>query len=549
MKRVVRPAAALLVSVLLLCGCLPAATAGMGAAAVPVPAHRPSRVVTWNKAMLAAVRNGPPRPTVIARSLFMAHQAMYDAWALYDPAATPMTLDASLRRPKRERTTANKAAAVSQAAYQTLVELFPDYEQKTQAFSTLLGELGYTALRGPEAGTPAGIGYAAAQAVLAARETDGSNAEHNYADRISAAFPELYAAVNSADPAAPKAIGGPAFDPNRWQPLRVPTGTLKDADGLPIVGDDPASYKDQFFLTPHWGAVRPFAVASGDQFRPPAPPQAGSDAPYIDGRGKRMTNDQAYQRQVDEILATSAGLTDKQKVIAEYWADGPRSETPPGHWNLLAHGISARDRHGLDEDIKLYWALNGALVDAGIAAWDAKRAYDFVRPVSAIRHKYAGQMVRAWGGPNRGAQWIPGEAWQPYQDPAFVTPPFSEYVSGHSTYSTAAAAVLTAFTGSARFYDGKTTLPNADGAPTLLGQHVMEAGANRFEQSPSADVTLRWRTFQEAAAEAGLSRRYGGIHFQDGDLRGREMGRRIGAQAFRLAERYWTGKGAAGAEG
>lgn len=89
--------------------------------------------------------------------------------------------------------------------------------------------------------------------------------------------------------------------------------------------------------------MTPFALTSGGQFRPSAPPQAGSDVPYTDALGQTMTNDQAYRLQVDEILNYNGNLSDEQKVIAEYWADGPRSETPLGHWNPIAHGISYLD--------------------------------------------------------------------------------------------------------------------------------------------------------------------------------------------------------------
>jgi hypothetical protein len=293
--------------------------------------------------------------------------------------------------------------------------------------------------------------------------------------------------------------------------------------------------------------VRPFALVSGDQFRPPAPPKWGSDESYVDAMGQRMSEDDSYHMQVDEILHISAALTDEQKVIAEYWADGPRSETPPGHWNAIAHGVAYRDRHTIDDDVKLFFVLNGALFDASIAAWDAKRVYDCVRPVSAIQHKYQGQMISAWGGPNQGTQLIAGETWRPYQELTFVTPPFSEFVSGHSTFSASAATVLTQFTGSTRYYDGVTILYNEDfnrdGIPDMLGQHIVAAGGNNFEDSPATVVVLQWETFQEAADEAGLSRRYGGIHFQDGDLRGRQMGRDIGTQAFDYALGLWNGVG------
>lgn len=515
----------------------------------PADAYHATVVVLWNEAMLAAVRHGRPRPTVTARAQYMMHQAIYDAWSLYDPVAVPTLLDPQLRRPAELHTDANKAAAISQAAYTLSVALFPEYEAKTRCFSRLLDILGYEPDPSIDLTTPAGIGYAAAQAVLADRADDGSNAANDYADVTSDYYPELYQPLNSGDPLAANGVLGAAFSPNHWEPLRVPTGAVKDEYGTATVDPaNPASFREQVYLTPHWGAVRPFALAAGDQFRPPAPPQLGSDTPYTDGLGRTMTNDAAFRLQVDEIVQLNANLTDELKVVAEYWADGPRSETPPGHWNAIAHGIAFRDRHTIDDDVKLFFALNGALFDASIAAWEAKRAYDFVRPITAIHYLYAGQMIEAWAGPDRGTQVIPAAQWLPYQDTTFVTPAFAEYVSGHSSYSAAAAVVLTEFTGSNRFYDGKTLLYdedfNRDGLPDLLGQHVIGVGDNMFESSPTQTVILQWETFQEAANEAGLSRRYGGIHFLDADLRGRELGRNVGVQAYDHAAQFWDGSAA-----
>jgi hypothetical protein len=257
-----------------------------------------------------------------------------------------------------------------------------------------------------------------------------------------------------------------------------------------------------------------------------------------------MTNHEAWNMQVDELLDISATLTDRQKVIAEFWADGPQTWTPPGHWNQLAQGIATRDNHTIGDSVKMYFALNGALLDAGIAAWDAKRIHDCIRPVSAIQYKYFGQQILAWGGPDQGTQLINGEAWQPYQSQTFVTPPFAEFVSGHSTFSRAAREVLSAFSGTDALYDGVTHLGedwDGDGKEDLMGQHIVLPGGCLFENCPGATVVLQWTTLLEAADEAGVSRRYGGIHFQDGDLRGREMGRQIGQQAFAHAKQFWLG--------
>jgi hypothetical protein len=173
----------------------------------------------------------------------------------------------------------------------------------------------------------------------------------------------------------------------------------------------------------------------------------------------------------------------------------------------------------------MFFALNNALMDAAIAAWECKRFYDYVRPITAIRFLFAGRPIEAWGGPYRGTQTIDGGDWLPYQPGTFLTPPFAEYVSGHSTFSAAAAEVLARFTRSDFFGYGV----------------VLPPGSSRIEPgvTPAKPVVLFWPTFSAAAAEAGWSRRYGGIHFRDGDLEGRRLGRRVGAAVWKEAMRLF----------
>ena len=214
-------------------------------------------------------------------------------------------------------------------------------------------------------------------------------------------------------------------------------------------------------------------------------------------------------------------------MIAEYWKVGPHSETPPGHWALLAQFISNRDHHTLDQDIKLFFALTNATLDASIVAWDAKRAFDSVRPVTAICYLFHGQEIRSWSGPGKGTVTIDGRDWLPYQLASFPTPAFPEFISGHSTFSAAAASILERFTGSEQFGDSVTFAP---------GTSVIEPGI-----TPAETVTLRWDTFTAAANQAGISRRYGGIHFKAADLTGRAVGRVIGLQAWDKAQELWEG--------
>ncbi len=502
--------------------------------------HPHSVVVDWAEAMLIAIPQNPPAPTVTTWRMWVVMSAIYDAWSMYHPTAMPTEMEFGLKRPAHEQTESNMREAVSHAAHRTLSIVYPNQEA---LFDQVLSELGFAASDSSDPTTPAGIGNIAAQNVIDARLADGSNASGGFLQLTSDTFPVLYSPVNSGHADDPNGLNGPDFDPNRWVPLDVPNGTLLDRDGNPTYDpDDSSTYSSQSFLTPHWGAVRPFAMEFGGQFRPPPPPRLGSSEPYTDALGNVSTEDEAYRSQTAAVLDFSAQLTDERKVIAEFWADGPTTWTPPGHWVQLAIGISLRDGHGIEDDAKMFMVLAGALLDAGISAWETKRHYDFIRPISAIRYLYRGVPVDAWGGPNKGTVSIEGSTWQPYQSLTFVTPPFAEYTSGHSTFSRASAEVLTAFAGSPAMYDGTTLLGrdhDGDGDEDLFGRHVATPGSLMFEEGPVSTVVLTWDTFLDAADEAGVSRLYGGIHFQDGDLRGREAGRQIGQLAFRWAELHW----------
>ncbi|MBV8705825.1 MAG: vanadium-dependent haloperoxidase, partial [Acidobacteriaceae bacterium] len=176
----------------------------------------------------------------------------------------------------------------------------------------------------------------------------------------------------------------------------------------------------------------------------------------------------------------------------------------------------------------MFFALTNAIFDAGIVAGDAKRAFDSVRPATSIPYLFQGQQIRAWGGPGKSTITMDGRFWIPYQVSTFPTPAFPEYISGHSTFSAAGAQVLLLFTGSDQFGDS-VTLP--------AGSSNIEPGI-----TPANPVTLYWNTFTDAANQAGISRRYGGIHFKAGDYAGRAAGRIVGYQAWIKAWCLWKGR-------
>jgi hypothetical protein len=454
-------------------------------------------VIRWNNAALQGDRDSTIGPPMIARALAIAHTCMYDAWAAYDAKAVGTQLGGSLRRPPAERTLANKQKAISFAAYRALVDLFRS--DQASVYDPLMASLGYDPNDlSTDTTTPSGIGNVACAAVLNFRHHDGSN---QLGDLHPGAYSDYtgYVPVNapSTVPVDPATVS----DPDRWQPLTYNNGVKVITQG---------------FLGAQWFKVIPFALTSGHEFR------------WFEGLfGPAKYGFQAYQEQAQELVNLSAGLTDRQKMIAEYWANGPHTETPPGHWNLFAQFVSARDHHSLDDDVKMFFALTNACFDAGIAAWDGKRAFDSVRPVTAVPYLFQGQTIHAWGGPGKGTISMDGSQWIPYQPSTFPTPPFPEYISGHSTFSAAAAAVLRSWKGSDSFGASVTFAP---------GSSTIEPGL-----TPARTVTLQWRTFTDAANEAGVSRRYGGIHFLAGDLMGRFVGDLVGFQVWQKAQTYFNG--------
>ncbi len=460
----------------------------------------PNVVILWNKAALQGVRDSKLGPPMVARGLAIVHTCIYDAWAAYDRHALGTQLGGSLRQPPSQRRIFNKNEAISFAAYRAAVDLFPS--DKATVFDPLMASLGYDPNdMSTNTETPSGVGNVACAAVLNFRHNDGSNQLGNLtASGVPYADYTEYVPVNppSTVPVDPATV----VNVNHWQPLRY-----FDASGTLVTPK---------FIGPHWNRVIPFALTSDDQFRS-----------LIAQSGPARFGSATFMQQAQDLITISANLTDEQKMIAEYWADGPHSELPPGHWDLFAQFVSARDENDLDDDVKLFFAMTNAIFDGSIVAWDAKRAFDSVRPATAICFLFHGQQIQAWGGPRNGTVSMDGRFWIPYQPSTFPTPPFPEYPSGHSTFSAAGAEILKLFTRSDTFGGSVTFAP---------GSSKTEHGF-----TPAQPVTLTWNTFTDAANEAGISRRYGGIHFEAGDAVGRAMGRLVADQVWGKAKRLWSG--------
>lgn len=587
------------------------------ATCAPIQAHPEWSVARrWDEVLLDAIRRALPNPPVHARNLFHTSVAMWDAWAAYDPTASGYI--------DKEKATATDVAAarneaISYAAYRVLTERYiksVGADKSLSEFDDLMDALCYPlTVTTTNGNSPAALGNRIAQAVIAYGKTDGSNEAGGYAATA-------YKPVNP--PLIVNKPGTTMVDPNRWQPLQIEH--MISQNGIPVVNGV------QQNVAPHWGHVDSFSLpgagTAGVPIDPGPPPRLGDPV-----------TDQAFKDQAVEVIrdsslldpaspatidispgargANSLGSNDGHghplnpatgepyppdvvkeadfgRVMAEFWADGPNSETPPGHWNVLGNLVSDElspnlriggtgpvvDR--LQWDVKMYLALNGAVHDAAVAAWGLKGDYDSARPISMIRYMgglgqstdrtlpsynheglplvpgliavitkadtapggamadlagHEGQIaIRAWAGNPKdpktqvgGVKWILATTWVPYQLPTFVTPSFSAYISGHSTFSRAAAEVLVGLTGSEYFPGG-------------VSGYTIKAGSLKFEAGPANDIRLEWATYYDASDQAGQSRLWGGIHVQADDFTGRRVGSECGKAAWALAQRYYAGK-------
>jgi membrane-associated phospholipid phosphatase len=577
---------------------------------------------------------------------------MYDAWALVNGQQSLPLLSTHPGRPdlsSGEQATTEEV--LSYAAYRVLRHRYRNSPGKHKTYRTanaLMQRLGYdTTIVSIDyaSGAPAAVGNFIASEIIAYGTTDGANEALDYANQD---YPEAVNPPLLLD--RPFSLLN-LVDPSRWQPLTFP-GAVVDQSGqildgntpaflgaswgrvtpfalpdsvrnisttaVPIYGNSPiyhdpgpppmydpsdtAEYnfyrwnfetvlKWSSHLDPDDGVMWDISPASRGNRTSPLPTTPNEYRAFYDqheggqpGQGYRL-NPVTGQPYPPNLVPRG----DYTRVLAEFWADGPASETPPGHWfailnKVMDHPLFERKLWGegpdldpLEYDVKAYLTLGGTMHDAAITAWSIKGKYDYVRPITAIRWlSFLGQAtdpthrsydvrglrldpgyielvnsatevvnstallnVKAlsWVGNDAvlnsptgyaGVDWINPSVWEPYQRPNFVTPNFAGYISGHSTFSSAAATVLEQLTGSLYFPGG-------------IGEFVAEKNEFLvFEEGPSVDVVLQWATYRDASEETSLSRIWGGIHPPIDDIPGRRIGPRVAESATLLAKKIFS---------
>ena len=606
----------------------------------------------WNEQVLHAIRNDYARPTIHARNLFHTSIAIYDIWAVFNNKASTFLLGKTVGNYRcnfdgfyiGQSIDEDLKTAMSYAVYRIMLHRFsnsPGIEEIYLSINNLMDELGYDKNMQSvdyHNGNAAALGNYMANQIIAFSMLDGSNEQNDYANLF---YEPLNENLNTDFGGNPNLT-----EPNHWQALTIEE--FIDQSGNYFPGGAPE------FLSPEWGKVTPFSIKEEDLtiynstdynfwvYHDPGSPSFiqegdGINDPYkwgfalvsiwgshlvpnddvmIDVSPSSIGNISNFPETFDEYkdfynledggdpsfgwdVNPSTGLPyeeqlvprgDYTRVLAEFWADGPDSETPPGHWFTILNYVSDHPNlikkfkgegevlEDLEWDVKSYFILSGAMHDSAIAAWGIKGYYDYIRPMSSIRymsdkgqssdttfsnyHPHGIPLVPGyieiieegdplegeylenigkiklftWRGHDfiinadydiAGVGWILAENWFPYQRPSFITPPFAGYVSGHSTFSRAAAEVLTLFTNDEYFPGGMGTF------------NVYKNDFLKFEVGPSIDFQLQWATYRDASDQTSLSRIWGGIHPPIDDIPGRIIGEKIGIDAFEFGENYF----------
>mgnify|MGYP003630387573 FL=1 len=596
----------------------------------------------WNEVFLDSIRKDFARPTVHARNLYHISSAMWDAWAAYDAQADQVLHHEKLPSSDVQ---ADREEAISFASYRVLRHRFagsPGAIFVLPEYDALMDELGYDhTYEGVVGDDAASLGNRIAATIIAAGLVDGSNEQDDYENLY-------YETINP--PLLPDYPGNPdLLDPNRWQPLALQF--FVDQSGNPI----PFGYPD--FLSPEWGDVTPFSLNENDLnvlqrdgndwsvwHDPGTPPYHGTpegddrykwgnemvvvwsshldptDGVMIDVSPGAIGNaDLALVSQEEQyynfleggdwgtgydVNPVTGEAYDSQivprgdygRILAEFWADGPDSETPPGHWFTLLnyvsdHPLTEKRFMGegeilddLEWDVKSYLMMGGGMHDIAIASWSVKGYYDYLRPVSAIRflsdqgqcsdpelpsynidginliegaielvtaestavgerHEHlAGSegkiAVKAWRGP----EFIEDEDTDVAGVGWILADNWWPYQRPSFVTPPFAGYVSGHSTYSRGAAEMMTMLTGSRYFPGGIGEFV--APMNEFlvfEDGPSMDIVLQWATYQDASDQCSLSRIWGGIHPPADDLPGRHMGQAIGPEAFTEARRYFGG--------
>ena len=298
-------------------------------------------------------------------------------------------------------------------------------------------------------------------------------------------------------------------EPNKWTPLQF--GSAK-----------------KNYLTPEWGTKNKGILVDSD-----------FDS-LLNVANQLFPSDSQYESEMKDTQKLTENLTDEQKITAEFWAGGPGSVTPPGMWVVFLDIYLRSNSVDLIKEIKSYAILSTSLYQSGICAWRLKRDHLQARPLQKIRqYEYGNVMSQSWNSKTQGQYWLP------YQELNFVTPPFPDFVSGHSSFSSSSAKIFCYMFQTDTINLAKPVINNniLNYLSPVLTQTVNFSLNNTFifphtstieSNVPSTSINLNWNTWSDLARSSGKSRLYGGIHIESSNQAGQLLGSNIADKIWDL---------------
>lgn len=505
---------------------------------IPEKGEKKTLISRWVGAITDTVSEGNVRlqgqagPTVSARFYSMAGTGMYEAWQLFDRRSQSSLGGESARLLRRAGSLNPRSAVIENVISRTALNVLSS--------------------------KPSGISRDGRRELLRFYR----QSRNDLSDKTQRKVRKIAREVSGSVVATYRQDG---FDRSiNYKPVNRDPHRVKKIDRWTPefqISDHPASGL-QTFLTPQWGNVNPFGLRK--KALREITGKAATPEPFLldprdthnlrkgvifdNGKGKPIPiNADAvgkfinprFIRQTEDVLAFSRKLNPgkagtRRKGIAEFWEDGPETPFPPGTWMVFGQYASLAENSTLGDDAKLFLGLGASLHNAGISSWDLKLSTDYVRPIRAVQDLSRFALLEdADGNPANGSQFraynrktgkvdrITGSDWETYQkQEGGYSPPFAEYTSGHSTFSAAGAKFLKRFTGSKAF-GGKVAFDLS------------------FEFPNGGSTELQWKTWQDAALDAGRSRLWGGIHFPDGNSQGLKVGGNIGSAVHHNLSQLW----------
>ena len=451
------------------------------------PANDPVVIARWMQALYGAIRVERLAPPVGSRVVAYASTALYSGFAVTDPALTPLhgvlnqfpelpapdagkRYDGTLVAVSAERTVLDSLLREALPTTRAAMGSLADSLTKARASSDDVRERSLA------------LGQAIGQRIVLWAHGDGFDSTRGRKYEVPKG-PGLWINDSPADWFATTNISGASVDVDPSNPANeMRTANRSDRDLIlnrpKVKGGGTLPAANMAVVTePYWGQLRPFAIERWDVCAVDSAPRYGATA------------DSPLYKEAKEVFDIHAALTPAQKEIALYWADNPgESGTPSGHWTAISSQLVSELKLNPTDAVRANTLTAIALADGFISVWGYKFRINLIRPRTYIRQ-------------------VMDSTWEPF----IPTPPFPEFMSGHSAISAAAATVLTSLLGTKPFDD--STSMNIGHPPR------------------------HFNSFMDAAIEVGMSRVYGGIHFPSGNIQGRVVGKCLGnkvAQRFGL---------------